>query len=228
MASGIGGLITILEQYDVLRTRGARRVSPFTVPMIMPNGAVATVALELDARAGAHSPASACASGSEAVAQGLELIRSGRADVVVCGGAEAVVHPLPMAAFAAMRALSTRHDEPQAASRPFDKQRDGFVLGEGAAILVLEAREHADARGADGLRRARRRRHGERRAPHRGARPGRRRRRAGDDGRAPSTPTSPRATSGTSTPTPRPPRPATSPRRSPCSGRSAPTPTRSP
>jgi 3-oxoacyl-[acyl-carrier-protein] synthase II len=148
VASGIGGLITILEQYDILRTRGARRVSPFTVPMIMPNGAVGTVALELNARAGAHSPASACASGSEALAQGLEMIRSGRADVVVCGGAEAVVHPLPMAAFAAMRALSARHDEPEAASRPFDKQRDGFVLGEGAAILVLEAREHAVARGA--------------------------------------------------------------------------------
>lgn len=148
VSSGIGGLLTVLGQYDVLRTRGARRVSPFTVPMIMPNGSVAAVALELNARAGAHAPVSACASGAEALAVGLEMIRSGRADVVVCGGAEAVVHPLPIAAFAAMRALSLRHDEPAAASRPFDKQRDGFVLGEGAALVVLETREHAQARGA--------------------------------------------------------------------------------
>jgi 3-oxoacyl-[acyl-carrier-protein] synthase II len=148
VSSGIGGLITVLEQYDILNSRGARRVSPFTVPMIMPNGAVAAVALELNARAGAHSPVSACASGSEALAYGLDMIRTGRADVVVCGGSEAVIHPLPIAAFAAMRALSSRHDDPQAASRPFDKQRDGFVLGEGAAIVVLEAREHATARGA--------------------------------------------------------------------------------
>jgi 3-oxoacyl-[acyl-carrier-protein] synthase II len=148
VASGIGGLITVAEQYDILRTRGARRMSPFTVPMIMPNGAVAAVALELGARAGAHSPASACASGSEAVALGLDMIRRGRADIVVCGGTEAVVHQVAIAAFAAMRALSVRNDEPEAASRPFDKGRDGFVLGEGAAILVLEAREHAEARGA--------------------------------------------------------------------------------
>jgi 3-oxoacyl-[acyl-carrier-protein] synthase II len=148
VSSGIGGLTTVLEQYDILCSRGARRVSPFTVPMIMPNGPVATIALELNARAGAHAPVSACASGSEALAVGLDMIRTGRADVVVAGGSEAVVHPLPIAAFAAMRALSTRHDDPQAASRPFDKQRDGFVLGEGAAILVLESREHATARGA--------------------------------------------------------------------------------
>jgi 3-oxoacyl-[acyl-carrier-protein] synthase II len=148
VASGIGGLVTLLEQYDILQTRGARRVSPFTVPMIMPNGAAASVALELNAKAGAHAPTSACASGSEALVFGLDMIRTGRADVVVCGGAEAVIHALPLAAFAAMRALSSRHDEPAAASRPFDKQRDGFVLGEGAAILILESREHAEARGA--------------------------------------------------------------------------------
>ncbi len=148
MSSGIGGLTTLLDQYDVLRTRGARRVSPFTVPMIMPNGSAATLALELSARAGAHSPVSACASGAEALALGLDLIRAGRADIVVCGGAEAAIHPLPLAAFAAMRALSARHDAPVAASRPFDKQRDGFVLGEGAAVLVLEAESHATARGA--------------------------------------------------------------------------------
>lgn len=148
MSSGIGGMTTLLDQYDVLRTRGARRVSPFTVPMIMPNGPAATLALELSARAGAHAPVSACASGAEAIALGLAMIRSGRADVVVCGGAEAVIHPLPLAAFAAMRALSARHDAPAAASRPFDKQRDGFVLGEGAAVVVLEAESHAIARGA--------------------------------------------------------------------------------
>lgn len=148
LASGIGGITTLLDQYDVLRSRGARRVSPFTVPMIMPNGPAAAVSLLLGARAGAHSPVSACASGAEAVAVALDIIRSGRADVVVCGGTEAVVHPLPMAAFAAMRALSSRHDDPASASRPFDKQRDGFVLGEGAAVLVLESRRHAEARGA--------------------------------------------------------------------------------
>ncbi|MGN6472780.1 MAG: beta-ketoacyl-[acyl-carrier-protein] synthase family protein [Mycobacteriales bacterium] len=148
VSSGIGGMTTLLDQYDVLRTRGARRVSPFTVPMIMPNGPAATLALELSARAGAHAPVSACASGAEAIAVGLAMIRDGRADVVVCGGAEAAIHPLPLAAFAAMRALSARHDAPVAASRPFDKQRDGFVLGEGAAIVVLEAESHATARGA--------------------------------------------------------------------------------
>ncbi|HWB66235.1 MAG TPA: beta-ketoacyl-ACP synthase II [Mycobacteriales bacterium] len=153
LSSGIGGVVTLLEQYDVLRSRGPRRVSPHTVPMIMPNGPAAAVALRLGARAGAHAPVSACASGAEAVAVGLDLIRSGRADVVVCGGAEAAIHPLPLAAFAAMRALSTRNDEPTAASRPFDKQRDGFVLGEGAAVLVLESREHAAARGAAAIAR---------------------------------------------------------------------------
>ena len=147
VSTGIGGIITLLDQYDVLRERGARRVSPHTVPRIMPNGPAAAVGLRLGARAGVHAPVSACASGAEAIAQGLDLIRAGRADVVVCGGAEAVISPLPMAAFASMRALSVRNDEPQAASRPFDKQRDGFVLGEGAAILVLESAEHAAARG---------------------------------------------------------------------------------
>jgi 3-oxoacyl-[acyl-carrier-protein] synthase II len=148
VSSGIGGVTTLLDQYDVLRANGARRVSPFTVPMIMPNGPAATLALELGARAGAHSPVSACASGAEALGWGLSMIRDGRADVVVCGGAEAAIHPLPIAGFAAMRALSTRHDDPKAASRPFDKQRDGFVLGEGAAIVVIESAEHAAARGA--------------------------------------------------------------------------------
>ena len=147
VSTGIGGVTTLLEQDEILRTRGARRVSPFTVPRIMPNGPSAAVGLHLGARAGVHSPVSACASGAEALALGLDLIRAGRADVVVCGGTEAVVLPLPMAAFAAMRALSSRHDDPQAASRPFDKQRDGFVLAEGASVLVVESAEHAAARG---------------------------------------------------------------------------------
>ncbi|HET7530743.1 MAG TPA: beta-ketoacyl-ACP synthase II [Mycobacteriales bacterium] len=147
VSTGIGGVTTLLEQDEVLRTRGARRVSPHTVPRIMPNGPSAAVGLHLGARGGVHAPVSACASGAEALALALDLIRAGRADVVVCGGTEAVVAPLPMAAFASMRALSSRHDDPQGASRPFDKQRDGFVLAEGAAVLVVESAEHAAARG---------------------------------------------------------------------------------
>jgi 3-oxoacyl-[acyl-carrier-protein] synthase II len=116
--------------------------------MIMPNGPAATLALEFSARAGAHSPVSACASGAEAISYGLQMIRSSRADMVVCGGTEAVIHPLPLAAFAAMRAMSTRNDEPQRASRPYDKGRDGFIMGEGAGAVVLETAEHAKARGA--------------------------------------------------------------------------------
>ena len=147
MASGIGGVLTLLGQYDVLRERGSRRVSPHLVPLLMPNGPAAAVGLDLVARAGVHAPVSACASGSEAIALGLDLLRAGRADVVVVGGAEAAISALPIAGFAAMRALSTR-DEPEAASRPYDKGRDGFVLAEGAASLVLETVEHAAARGA--------------------------------------------------------------------------------
>ena len=148
IGSGIGGALTILGQYDVLKGSGARRVSPHLVPMLMPNGPAATVGLELTARAGVHTPVSACASGAEAIALALDLLRAGRADVVIAGGAEACVHPLPMAGFAQMRALSTRHDEPAAASRPYDKGRDGFVLGEGAGLLVLEREDHAASRGA--------------------------------------------------------------------------------
>ncbi len=147
IGSGIGGALTMLGQDDVLEQKGVRRVSPLTVPMLMPNGPAGAVSLELGARAGAHAPVSACASGAEAIAWGLDIIRAGRADVVVVGGTEAVVHPLPMAGFAQMRALSTRNHEPAAASRPFDKGRDGFVLGEGAGVLVLERAEFAAARG---------------------------------------------------------------------------------
>jgi len=148
IGSGIGGALTILGQHDVLREHGPRRVSPHLVPMLMPNGPAAAVGLELGARGGVHCPVSACASGAEAIALALELLRSGRADVVVAGGAEACVHPLPLAGFAQMRALSTRHDSPEEASRPYDKSRDGFVLGEGAGVLVLERTEFAQARGA--------------------------------------------------------------------------------
>lgn len=147
-ASGIGGVTTLLSSYDTLNTRGASRISPLAVTMLMPNGPAAAVGLDLGAQAGVHTPVSACASGAEAVSLGLDLIALGRADVVVCGGTEASVHALPIAGFAAMRALSTRNDEPQAASRPYDKGRDGFVLGEGAGALVLERRSHAIARGA--------------------------------------------------------------------------------
>ncbi|MBT1003682.1 beta-ketoacyl-ACP synthase II [Paenarthrobacter sp. DKR-5] len=147
-ATGIGGVWTLLDAWDTLREKGPRRVLPMTVPMLMPNGAAAAVSLDLGARAGAHTPVSACASGTEAMHQGLDLIRSGKADVVMVGGAEAAIHPLPMAAFASMQALSRRNDDPEHASRPYDIDRDGFVMGEGAGALVLEAEEHALARGA--------------------------------------------------------------------------------
>ncbi|MCC3778648.1 beta-ketoacyl-ACP synthase II [Streptomyces sp. UNOB3_S3] len=148
VASGIGGVTTLLDQYDVLREKGARRVSPHTVPMLMPNSPSANVGLEVNAQAGVHTPVSACASGAEAIGYAYEMIRSGRADVVVAGGTEAAIHPLPVAAFASMMAMSKNNDEPTKASRPYDKARDGFVLGEGAGIVVLESAEHAAERGA--------------------------------------------------------------------------------
>ena len=146
--TGIGGALTLLGQDDVLEEKGPKRVSPFTIPMLMPNGPAAAVGLAIGARGGVHAPVSACASGAEAIRWGLDLLRFDRADVVLVGGAEACIHPLPMAGFAAMRAMSTRNDEPERASRPFDKARDGFVLGEGAAALVLERGDAARARGA--------------------------------------------------------------------------------
>ncbi|MFN8194061.1 MAG: beta-ketoacyl-ACP synthase II [Nocardioidaceae bacterium] len=148
MASGIGGVQTLLSNYDALQEKGPRRVSPLAIPMLMPNSPAANIGLSIGAKAGVHTPVSACASGNEAIALGIDLIRLGRADVVVCGGTEAAVHPLPMAAFAQMMALSKRNDDPEAASRPWDKGRDGFVLGEGSAAVVLESAEHAAARGA--------------------------------------------------------------------------------
>ncbi|MEU2662216.1 beta-ketoacyl-ACP synthase II [Micromonospora sp. NBC_01740] len=148
VGSGIGGALTLLAQDDILEASGPRRVSPHTIPMLMPNGPAAWVGLELGAKAGVHSVASACATGAEAIALGMDMIRAGRADVVVAGGTEAVIHQLPIAGFSSMRAMSTRNDEPERASRPWDKGRDGFVLGEGAGIVVLERAEHAAARGA--------------------------------------------------------------------------------
>lgn len=148
VGSGIGGALTILGQAEVLAAKGPRLVSPHLVPMLMPNGPAAAVGLDLGARGGVHCPVSACASGAEALADALRLLRAGDVDVVVAGGSEACVHPLPLAGFAQMRALSTRHDAPEAASRPYDKSRDGFVLGEGAGVLVLEREEFAAARGA--------------------------------------------------------------------------------
>ncbi|SOD86874.1 beta-ketoacyl-ACP synthase II [Streptomyces sp. Ag109_G2-15] len=148
IASGIGGVTTLLDQYDVLKEKGVRRVSPHTVPMLMPNSPAANVGIEIGARAGVHTPVSACASGAEAIGYAIEMIRTGRADVVVAGGTEAAIHPLPIAAFGNMMAMSKNNDDPEGASRPYDSGRDGFVLGEGAGVIVLESEEHAKARGA--------------------------------------------------------------------------------
>ncbi|MDH6127005.1 beta-ketoacyl-ACP synthase II [Kitasatospora sp. GP82] len=148
IGTGTGGALTLLGQDDVLEASGVRRVSPHTVPMLMANGPAAWVSIELGARGGAHTPVSACASGAEAIAMGLDLIRLGRADVVVAGGTEACICPLPLAGFAQAKAHSTRNDAPQQASRPFDVDRDGFVIGEGAALIVLERAEFAAARAA--------------------------------------------------------------------------------
>jgi 3-oxoacyl-[acyl-carrier-protein] synthase II len=148
VGSGIGGVTTLLDNYDILLAKGARSVSPRAVPMLMPNSPAAYVGLEFGARAGVHTPVSACATGCEAIGYALNMIRSGRADVVVCGGTEAAIHPLPISAFANMMAMSKNNEDPKRASRPYDKGRDGFVLGEGSGILVLESEEHAAARGA--------------------------------------------------------------------------------
>jgi 3-oxoacyl-[acyl-carrier-protein] synthase II len=148
VTSGIGGIGSTLTAYDTLREKGWARISPYTVPMLMPNGSAGWISMEIGARAGAHSLVSACASGAEAIGYGIDMIRSGRADVVLAGGTEAAIMPLNIGAFAVMRAMSTRNDEPERASRPFDKARDGFVLGEGAGMLVLESLSHARRRGA--------------------------------------------------------------------------------
>ncbi|GEP34291.1 3-oxoacyl-[acyl-carrier-protein] synthase 2 [Nocardioides szechwanensis] len=148
MASGIGGVNTLLANYDILKEKGPRRVSPLAVPMLMPNAPAANISLYVGARAAVNTPVSACASGNEGIALAVDQIRLGRADVVVAGGTEAAIHPLPMAAFANMMALSKNTGDPTTVSRPWDTGRDGFVLGEGAGVLVLESEAHAKARGA--------------------------------------------------------------------------------
>jgi 3-oxoacyl-[acyl-carrier-protein] synthase II len=148
VSSGIGGVASTIAAYDTMNDKGWQRLSPYTVPMLMPNGAAGWIAIELNARAEVHTTVSACASGAEAIGYAIDMIRAGRADVVLAGGTEAAIIPLNVAAFAAMRALSTRNDEPERASRPFDKGRDGFLLGEGAGMVVVESAEHAARRGA--------------------------------------------------------------------------------
>jgi 3-oxoacyl-[acyl-carrier-protein] synthase II len=148
IGTGIGGAITLLDQDDLLESGGLRKVSPLTVPMLMPNGPAAWVGIEYGAMGGVHAPVSACASGAEALAWALRLIRSGEVDVVIAGGAEACITGITVAGFVQARTLSQRNDEPERASRPFDVDRDGFVLGEGSGIMVLERAEFAAARGA--------------------------------------------------------------------------------
>ncbi|MCD2442074.1 beta-ketoacyl-[acyl-carrier-protein] synthase family protein [Agromyces sp. SYSU K20354] len=147
-STGIGGVWTLLDAWDTLRERGPRRVLPMTVPMLMPNGPGAAIGMDLHARAGIRTVVSACASSTEALVNAYDHLQQGLADVVIAGGSEAAIHPLPIAAFASMQALSRRNDDPAVASRPYDVSRDGFVLGEGAAALVVETEEHAKARGA--------------------------------------------------------------------------------
>jgi beta-ketoacyl ACP synthase len=153
VGTGLGGGEKIVETYDAMNEGGPRKVSPLAVQMIMPNGAAAVVGLELGARAGVITPVSACSSGSEAIAHAWRQIVMGDADIAVCGGVEGVIEALPIAAFSMMRAMSTRNDEPERASRPFDKDRDGFVFGEAGAMMVIELEEHAKARGAKPLAR---------------------------------------------------------------------------
>jgi 3-oxoacyl-[acyl-carrier-protein] synthase II len=148
IGTGIGGVRTMLGSWDTVRDKGARRLMPLTVPMLMPNSPAAWVAIDLVGKAGAHAPTSACASGAEAIVQGVRMIRTGLADVVIAGGTEAAIHPLTLSAFAKMQALSTRSDDPAGASRPFCATRDGFVMGEGAGVMILESVTHAQARGA--------------------------------------------------------------------------------
>ena len=148
LASGIGGLHSLLNNWDAHRDKGYRRVSPFTIPMLMANAPAANVGLQVHAKAGVHTPVSACASSNEAIALALDQLRLGRADIAVVGGTEATIHPLPIAAFGQMQALSRRNDDPEGASRPWDKGRDGFVMGEGSAVMIIETLDHAKARGA--------------------------------------------------------------------------------
>lgn len=147
-STGIGGVWTLLDAFDTLKERGARRVLPMTVPMLMPNGPAAAIGMDLAARGGVRTAVSACASSTEAISNAIARLQSGEIDIVVAGGCEAAIHPMPIAAFAAMHATSRRNDEPELASRPYDTARDGFVMGEGGGAVVLETEEHAKKRGA--------------------------------------------------------------------------------
>jgi beta-ketoacyl ACP synthase len=153
IGTGLGGGEKIVETYDAMNEGGPRKVSPLAVQMIMPNGAAAVAGLELGARAGVITPVSACSSGSEAIAHGWRQIVMGDADFAVVGGVEGGIEALPIAAFSMMRAMSTNNDNPAGASRPFDKNRDGFVFGEAGAMMIIELEEHALARGAKPLAR---------------------------------------------------------------------------
>jgi 3-oxoacyl-[acyl-carrier-protein] synthase II len=148
IGTGIGGVLTLLEEYEVLKERGPERVSPFMIPRLMPNAASAAIAIDHDLQGPNFSVNSACATGSHGIGEAAGLIERGRADVVICGGSDAGTHPLSVSAFANMKALSTRNDDPHRASRPFDAERDGFVIGEGAGVLIVESVEHALERGA--------------------------------------------------------------------------------
>ncbi|WP_433665738.1 KasA/KasB family beta-ketoacyl-ACP synthase [Nocardia sp. CA-136227] len=148
VGTGLGGGEALMNAVDLMKTGGYRKVPPMTVPMVMPNGPAATVGLEIGAKGGVYAPVSACASGAEAIAHAWRLIATGEADMAVAGGVEGHIDAVPIASFAMMRAMSTRNDEPERASRPFDRDRDGFVFGEAGALLVLESAEHARARGA--------------------------------------------------------------------------------
>ena len=149
IGSGVGGLLTMETQAHVLEGKGPGRVSPFTVPMMIPNMATGLAAIALGAQGPSSAVATACAAGSNAIGDAFRLLQQGHADAMVCGGAESAITPLGVAGFASAKALSFRNDDPATASRPFDAERDGFVIGEGAGILVLETLEHAQARGAD-------------------------------------------------------------------------------
>ena len=147
-ATGIGGVWTLLDAWDTLQEEGPRRVMPLTVPMLMPNGPAAAIGMEFKARAGVQTLVSACASSTESLGHAYDVLSSGKADIIIAGGTEAAIHPITLAAFNSMQALSRRTDSPETASRPYDIDRDGFVMGEGAGTLILETEEHAKARGA--------------------------------------------------------------------------------
>ena len=148
IASGVGGIITLSEQYDVLREKGPRRISPFLVPMMLVDMAGGNVSIAYGARGPSFATVSACASGADAIGMGMELIRKGDIDVAICGGSEAPICPIAVAGFNSAGALSRNNEVPEAASRPFDAQRDGFIIGEGGAVLIIESLEHALERGA--------------------------------------------------------------------------------